>query len=74
MVNSTTVFIFDYVFHYLGLNHEVSLVPHAENKIEDVHFFLMFDHLHHGLDGDQRTSATNTSTACKKTYHNVALV
>jgi hypothetical protein len=47
---------------YLSLNHEVSLVPHVENKVEDVHFILVFDHLHHGLDGDQSASPTNTST------------
>ena len=52
---------------YLGLNHEVSLVPHVENKVEDVHFFLAFDHLHHGLDGDQCSSATNTSAVTHAT-------
>ena len=38
-------------------------MPHVEDKVEDVHLILVFDHLHHGLDGDQSPSATNTSTA-----------
>ena len=54
--------IFLCLFIYLSLNHEVSLVSHVENKVEDVHLFLVFDHLHHGLDGDQCPSSANTST------------
>ena len=47
---------------YLSLNHDVSLMSHAENKIEDVHFSLVFDNFHHGMNCNQCPSSTNTGT------------
>ena len=37
---------------HLCLDHEVSLMSHVEDEVEDVHLPFGIDHLHHGLNGD----------------------
>ena len=48
---------------YLGLHQIAALSPHAQDEVKDIDLSLVLDHLHHGLNGDQSTSAPHTSTA-----------
>ena len=46
-----------------GLHHEHTLGPHLLHKGIHVHRRLLVDPLQHGVQGDERTGATHTSTA-----------
>ena len=54
---------------HLRLNHEISLVSHVQDEVEDVHFPLSINHFHHGLNGDVRPCSSHAGArGCKCAY------
>ena len=51
-----------HVIAYLCLDHIAALSPHSQDGIENVDFPFVFNRLHHGLDGDQRSCPAYSST------------
>lgn len=48
---------------YHCLDHQAAFASHAQDEIVDVDFAFLFDLVDHGVDGDVRARATDTSSA-----------